>query len=238
MPAPPLANTFNGGTDGVLVTAANSGGASGNAFDVVQSSIWNFTNVQSHSGGIAIRAVDAAVGGWMEWDGLGSLTTAIFFRWYMYISAYPTTNRHYALAIRNSAGSACGFIRIFTSGVVSAADASNSGFGADGSVGIALDQWVRLEARCVASTTVGELGWRLYNSPDSTTISDSASGTGLTLAANVDQVWYGLTTAPFPAVPYTSYIDDVAVSTTDWIGPSQTARPVPLPPTPFLDFLG
>jgi hypothetical protein len=40
MPAPPLSNTLEGGSDGTAVTVGNSGGASGNAFSWQQAVNW------------------------------------------------------------------------------------------------------------------------------------------------------------------------------------------------------
>jgi hypothetical protein len=219
-------NSFDGGSDGVLISPANSGGASGDAFSAVAGTLPKFSNAQAHTPGLGMRIVDpasAALPHQVEWTGLGSLTTAVYLRWYVYLTGYPVTERAYMIDLRTAAAAQCGFLRLFvTSGFVSAADATNSGFGADGSVSPALNKWVRIEARIVPSTTAGELQWRLFNNPESGTPSDaSASHTGLTLGANIDAVRFGITTgAAAPANPFTILFDDVAVGTGDWIGPT------------------
>lgn len=224
MPAPPLSNSFDGGSAGATIDASNSGGASGNIFSSAIGSAITYSSVQVHSGRFAACGVDLTGTGWLEWDTLGSITSNVYFRWYMYLSAYPTTSHYYPLRLQTTGGaSACAFLRVVSDGTghMSAADSTLSGVGAEGSVAVALNRWVRVEARVLPSATAGQIEWRLYNTPDSQTISDSFNATGLTLGANIDVARWGMPVAP-PATPFTFYIDDVAVSTSGWIGTGQT----------------
>jgi hypothetical protein len=223
MAAPPLRNSFDGGADGVGITIANSGGGSGNAFDNGVGTLCKYTAAQQHSRALGMGIVDATVAQTVNWTGLGSITSDAYFRFYMYLTALPTTGRLYPLRLNDNAAAACGWLRLIAgTGTVSLADASQSGFGADGTVPVAINQWVRIELHVVASTTAGVLEWRLYNTADSTSIDDSAGGTGLVLGANLDQLWFG-SQSTFPTTPFTVIYDDLAVSTAGWIGPAPVA---------------
>jgi hypothetical protein len=226
MAAPPLANSFNGGVDGVVISNANSGGLSGDAFDSVTGALCKYTNDgQPYSPPCGMKIVDAAAQQTVNWTGLGSITTDLYFRFCMKLSALPTTNRFYMMRLQNNAAGACAWLRMIAgTGVMSVADASQSGFGAEGTVPVATGKWVRIEFHVKASTTVGVLEWRLYNTADSATIDDSAGGTGLVLAANVDQMWFG-SQSTFPTTPFTVAYDNLAVSTAGWIGPVPVAIP-------------
>jgi hypothetical protein len=65
---------------------------------------------------------------------------------------------------------------------------------------------------------VGEFEWRLYASADSTSITETKSSTGLALGANTDEIRWGQVTNT--TANLTSYHDDLAVSTADWLGPA------------------
>lgn len=225
MPAPPLANNFNGGTDGATITTGNSGGASGDAFQSI-SATPVFTNVQWHSGGMAMRIVDAAGTTHCAHSGLGSITTNVYFRTYMYMDAFPGTNA-VAILMQTGAAANCAWININTTGKVNARNAANTSINTS-TASVNLSSWFRLEWRVKASVTVGEIEWRLYNSPDSETITETINAAATqVLGANIDLVRWG-ETANVPGTPFTVYFDDVAVSTTDWIGPSRSALVVPV----------
>jgi hypothetical protein len=99
----------------------------------------------------------------------------------------------------------------------------------NGTVAVGTNKWVRIEIRCktTAATTTGELDWWLYNTADATTITasdETKSATALNLATNVDEVRFGQVTNPIAS--YTTFHDDMAVSTTGKIGPQ---IPIPRP---------
>lgn len=221
MPAP-LANSFEGGADGVALTdgiGGNTGGASGDYF-FVNGTALAFTNVQAHKSALSMRGVDLAGANSVEWQGLGSLTTQVFFRWYVYLSAYPTGNRHYMVRVNTSAGAQSTAFRIMSdaTGHFGVADSAGSGTGQESVAAVSLNQWVRIETRVATGT--GACDWKFYNNPESMTETENFIGlTGLSLGANIDRVQWGMPLTPVPTTPYTFHMDDLAVSTVDWIGP-------------------
>lgn len=232
MSAPPLLNTFEGGTDETLITTGNSGGASGNAFDAVTSgtTTLTFDTARAKSGSFSMRVDSAAspVVGHADWTGLGSLTSSVYFRSYVYMATQDGSANDYFFRAQTAASGACAKFAIGPLGIVRAYDASETEIAAaQGTVAISIGSWARLEWRVLASTTVGQVEWRLFNSPDAATPTETKQATGLVLGANLDKCQFGIVDTTAPA-SYTKWMDDLAVSTGGWIGPNPPALPLPV----------
>jgi hypothetical protein len=235
MPAPPLVNTFEGGTDGVTVSAANSGGSSGDAFQVVDGTGATFAAAAAMHESLGWRAVDPSVNQRCQWTGLGSLTSNVYARFYMRMSTAVTTNAMQPFKFRNSAVSnTAGLFIQLTTGFMSAMLAAGTEIAASvGSVQVPINQYVRVELRVLPSTTVGEVEWKWWATPDSVGApTDTVAVTGQVLGNNIDQAIFGLSTNP--ATPFTIDLDDFAVSTTDWIGPAVARASWPNRSAPIL----
>jgi hypothetical protein len=231
MSAPPLRNSLEGGTSGTTLTQAvggNTGGASGNFFDTVTigaSTFLTFDNAQHHSGALSMKVVNAATAAStrVAWTALGAFTTDVWFRFYLFLPALPGTGQPVLCGIRSSAAAALvAELSITTAGLIRINTAGGTVAGLNGAVAVGTNKWVRIEIRCrtTAATTTGELDWWLYNTADATNITasdETKSATGLNLATNVDEVRFGQVTNPIAS--YTTYFDDMAVSTTGKIGP-------------------
>jgi hypothetical protein len=219
LPAPPLANTFEGGTDGVTISAANSGGASGDAFSAVAGTAIVFSAAANMHGGMGMKVdTPGATTTYGSWTGFGTLTVNTYFRVYLRLSTTPVTNSWYLAVMRDQADLEYGGLTINTTGKVQARNNANSNIASSiGTVNVNIASWFRLEWRSLPSLTAGEIEWRLYNSPDSTTITETVNSTGNALRADLGGVrWGSKSTAPAGVMEF----DDLAVSTVDWIGPS------------------
>jgi hypothetical protein len=239
--AAPLSNTFEGGTDTTTITTGNSGGASGDAFNTVTigaSATLTFSATHAAHGGLGMQIVQpvTAVSTFVDWTAVGGGTADTFFRIYVYRTANGSA-KGYIMAARTTTGTATAYLAIGTTGLVECQNPAG-GVLALGSVPIGLNQWVRIEWRVKSSTTVGEVEWRLYNTADSTTITETQSATGAVLGATTDQIRWGTPSTPQPASD-TSWYDDLAVSTAGWIGPAGQAGPPSVNPdyTTFPKFL-
>jgi hypothetical protein len=215
MPAPPLANTFEGGSDGTTIAAGNSGGASGDAFQVVQGTP-AFSNEQSASGALSMKATGVTPQN-VNWTALGALTIDVYLRSYYYIAARPVTDTLRLFRIQTSGGVASGFLgHRPDNGFLYVLNAAGTGT-AVGSVETAYNQWIRIECRIRSATSNGQMEWRLYNIAGSATIADTNSSSTMVLGANSDEIKWGNTTG---TTAQTFYMDDLAISTDGWIGPS------------------
>src|SRR5690242_18849335 len=118
MPAPPLANTFEGGTNGTTITTANSGGASGDAFSagtIGAAGTLKFDNTHSRDS-LAVKIANASSQvSQVEWRSLGGLTGNVYFRAYIYITALPNAHWYFARC-QSSTNAKCVAPEITTAG--------------------------------------------------------------------------------------------------------------------------
>lgn len=223
--SPPHSTNLETGVNGANVDPADAG--SPDHFDAVSGIPPVYTNVQKHSGNLSMRWSSLTTVQLVQWTGLGSITGDYYVRFYLFLPSLPPDNNCYPINVRTSADANCALLRILSTGIIQGRDASNSSAGIDGTVAVATNQWVRIEWRVRAGTGgTGLMTWQLFNSADSTTVTDSGSATGLTLGANIDRVSFGLLVTA-PAAGMTIYFDDLADGTTGWLGPvtsSSTAK--------------
>lgn len=214
-------NTFEGGTDTVAITAANSGGLSGDAFQAVTGTLCLYSAIQAR-GLLSMQIAEPGTyaSAFVPWTTLGAITTDVWGRFYAWFPANPAATGLKLVDIRATAGAACGFVALQPTGRLQLLNAAQSGT-AGGTVAIALNQWVRIEFRILPSTTVGTMTWWLYNTPDAPLGShdDTATATGMVLGANVDAVRFGANTIAGPA-NLTWYMDELAISDAGQIGPT------------------
>lgn len=221
MPAPPLALSFETGVNAKDVATADTG--SPDSWSAVSVNPPRYRQDFKHSGTLGM-GYEALTSGpqFCRMNALGSITTDVWVRFYMWLPSLPPDNNFYPCTVRTAADGASALIRILASGIIQMRDASNSQIGSDGLVAVATGQWVRLEVRFRSSATVGQVEWWLYNNADSSVASDTAAATGAVLGANTDSFTLGSNTAA--VVPSISvYFDDVAISSTGKIGPIDVA---------------
>lgn len=203
-----LSNSFDGGTDSSAITQANSGGASGDALGYVSGSP-TYSSTQAHSGTLSCKipaVTTTAIG--------HELASSNFWvRFYFWTQGHYATPLVRLWSAVDAAGSLLGGISTLSNGsldyLTGAPTVNLAG-------PVTLNQWVRIEAYW-STTGGGEL--RLYNSPDSSTVSGSlTTPSNLTSAVATQE-------ARRAAVATDAWIDDFAVSTDGWIGPALSAYP-------------
>lgn len=215
-------NNAEGGTDGATVTAGTSGGASGDAFDVVDVSVGGaggvlaFDSTHSAHGGLSYKMATggAAVSNYLQWSsGFGTTT---WWRIYLYFTANPV-NSHRVLEFGN-AGAVSGVI-IAASGKIVLVDSAGVTQVTSTST-IPLNQWFRLEGFTVQSATVGQVGFSLYNLMDSVVADETktsaatlnTSASPITSARFGEGVFGVLNVGPF-------WMDDLGLSQFGPLGP-------------------
>lgn len=229
MSAPPLTNTFDGGSDGVTLTQAitgNTGGASGDFFNSV--SIGAGVTMQfSRTVTRALRQysmkvvqANPGVASAAKWTGLGSITTDVWTRQYFNVSTVSVANLMLAYVTASSAS--VGYFGFNATAHVIGMDGAGSTIsGLTSTATLSINTWYRLETRCVPSTTAGQMEWWLYDASD-TLIENKSLGSLVLGGANVDQLSFGhgvsAATTVFNAG--TGYTSDVAASKVGQIGPS------------------
>lgn len=235
MASPPLSNNFEGGTNGSTIATSDTG--SGNSWDTVLiqgaggAIIYDNTHVGHGSLATKITSDGASSVQQLGWNTLGSLTGDFYTRQYFYVPALQVTVNAYfvSMAINGGSGGSCATYAWFTDGTLEAFDASTSFVtGTNGSVSIALNQLIRIETHTKPGASAnGTLEWRLFNTASSTTADDTKVVTTATLGANIDSIRFGIVSTSAPASGWNMWMDDIAVSTSGWIGP--VAAPLPQP---------
>jgi hypothetical protein len=218
-----ISNNFDGGTDGVAISVANSGGASGTAIlDRGANTGTNmyFSNTRTRSN-MAYK-LDAAqtAAGYLTWKWISSSRTVV--RFYFYFEGYVDEGYYEVSKIRNSSANTVvigmsnrNMNLTVVGGVISTVP-----------VKIQPDTWYRVEYAFNRglSTSNGRAEFNLYDGDSLTPIhsySSTSSNTGTTDSALIR---LGVSSGPVNGPQVTYYDDFVAQElATGWIGPSQPA---------------
>lgn len=214
-----LTNTAEGGTSGITVTTANSGGASGDAWDAVViagASTLTYSDVQSVHGDLAYAVNGGGSGGaTIQWTtSLGASPTELYGRLYLYLPGNPASNL-ILIQCSGNAGNAWRIV-VTTAGLVSLRNASNAEVAAS-TTAVSTGQWVRLEWHVViTSGTTGDLTARLFNSTEALISTETVTASGITMQSEFTTLRHGdfggATTAAF-------YLDSITVNDVAFAGP-------------------
>src|SRR5258706_6688481 len=166
-----LTNSAEGGTSGTNVTTGNSGGASGNAWDLVTATggtagIITFDNAHAAHGalGYNLSIGVTAAECYLQWlASLGGTFATLYSRAYVYLTANPGAT--FKLIRFLTAGSANGGVTITSAGKLATLNAAGTAI-ATSTNSVPLNQWFRVEFDSTASATVGTLVCRLYQAAD------------------------------------------------------------------------
>ncbi|MEV6159426.1 hypothetical protein AB0L53_54750 [Nonomuraea sp. NPDC052129] len=203
-------NSFDGGTNTTVITEGNSGGGSGDALEYVSGSP-TYSTTQAHSGTLA-AAFPASANTSIGFE----LSASVFWvRFYAYLAQHVAHDLLSLWAAVNAGGS-------FLGGIATKVNGNLSLFSGGSSVdvsgaAITLNQWIRIEAMW---STTGGASIELYNSPDSTTPTTTAS-----IASNLASAVATQELKRATVVTTISYFDDYAVSSDGPLGPA--VDPVP-----------
>ena len=215
----PLNNNAEGGTSGTTVTAANSGGASGDAFDSISigtSAAFTFDNAQAAHGTLGYKYVEpaTAVNISAAWTTAFGSQTTVFGRFYFYSTANPTGSLR---AIRLFvAGVLKANFNITTGGKLEFKDTATTTTSTG--VAIALSAWNRVEFQCTVSAGAATLEMKLWKTADSSGAADDTITVtnGNTGSVAFDQIRFGISGF---ATNYTFWLDDLNVNSTGYPGP-------------------
>ena len=224
-----LLNSLEGVTpSGTTISNANSGGASGNALDTVSigaGSVLASDSAHAAHGGLGLQCSSAAAtfsfGYWGT--SLGAGNPQVWFRIYLYVTAQPAANnRVVTFWNTTSAGTLCGAVLTNTAQKIIMQNSGSTTILTSANT-YPLNQWFRVEGFLLASATVGQLEFRLFNGLDDPTILETQTSTALqNTGASVGSIGWGISNSPASAVG-PLWLDDFGVSTTGYLGPAVTA---------------
>lgn len=211
-------NTFEGGTNGVALSTANTGGASGDAVDGVSIGAGGtlaFSNAQAAHGTLSCLSATGASS--VACYGFFTLAavTGDYQRWYVKLPTLPGVERG-LFSYRSGAGQSCR-ISINAAGQINVRNAANTTL-LNSTVTLSAGSWFRLEWHITFSATVGAVTLRIYTSMDSTTIAETMTITNAVLTATSDQFRFGVPASAALAVD--AYMDDASIEGGGFFGPS------------------
>ena len=220
-------NTFEGGTNGVALTLANSGGTSGIALTPVVGTgcSLNYSSSLKTSGSIGLACVSVSgYSNYVYWDesspaSRGVIRLPIYLR-----SADDTPSATTAYGRINNVGiTSMSTIQVeLTSRKLLPADAAGTNIVALRSATVlALDTlyWVELAATCGTTTSNGTISWVLYSSDGVTQLETQTSSAMNTGTTNVGRYRFGRAASSTWAA--TQIVDDIRADTVSsgWLGP-------------------
>lgn len=224
-----LANTFDGGTNGVAVSIANSGGLSGDAFGNVTGTVTYTSAVAAH-GALSATVLEpngGAAANYVAYTGLGSLTTQTWGRAYFRMDSLPTSTIR-LVGLQTFAGLLCTGLRVDIAGLLRVVNGANTGIGTASTVAVPLNQWFRVEYRVIPDVAAGESEFRVWFNADSSGTPDWASNnTGQVLGSNLAQARFGIASAPTAVTAdWNLWIDEANAVAATWPGPASGLPPV------------
>ena len=198
-----------GGTNGVAVSAANSGN-SGYAFTSGGANV-TYDNTQVHSGTLSYKCAPTAATALLTWTSLpGDNATYSARAWFYFTGSIPVMP-----VLRFTGSTSYAGISIASGGFLDGQCGGNFYLG--GSVALATGQWYRFECQVTPGTGNAQTIGRVYNASGTLLDSVTTPASGNTvLAPNV------LSAGSPSAVTATWWMDDIAVSDQGWIGTRTT----------------
>jgi hypothetical protein len=218
-------NSFDNGTTGATITTGNSA-TSGDAFGGTgigagATLVYEATNTLHGAHSAAINPA-AAVVCYMEFR--PAALAEWYGRIYVKLSALPAGTiglfvfRDSATAVQH------GYVSILTTGQIRLLDA-NAATVATTTATLTAGSWSRIECRFLGHASAGVLEAKLFNTVESTTATETISGTGLDTNGTIDRLRFGQNNNPAGDVAV-FYVDEPYFSPTGypgpWTAPAQT----------------
>ena len=217
-----LTNNAEGGTSGTTVTTGNSGGASGNAFDVVSigtGAALTFDNTHAAHGSLAYEFSTGSTSGLsrVQYTTAMGTQSQVWFRLYCYLTANPAATIR--LWDADQSATACGVIVVLSTGHLQFRTGSAGTQTLNSTNAVPLNAWWRLEGFCTGSATTGQVEFKLYTTPDSTTpLETQTSASNINTTGTMDHYSFGISTNTANVAAF--WEDDLGLSSTGYIGPA------------------
>lgn len=224
-----LAANFEAGTNGNTIAAADAGSV--DAWNTVStppaSGVLAYDNAHAAHGSLAAKLSTGATAGAeaMTWTTAFGAQTDHYGRVYLYMTANPAASPR-IIRVANvgtlAAGlsiSTVGKIQLLNSPAAVVATSTNA---------ITLNAWVRIEFHFIHSATVGQLEAKLFNTADSTTVTETlTTAASLNTLASADRIAFGINTSQANVAAF--WLDDILAGETSYPGYAGQAPPFKRP---------
>lgn len=212
-----LVNSFEGGTNTTAISAANSGAASGNAFDAIVGTAPTFSSTHASHGLLGMAPVTTAQS-MVSWTTSIGTPTELWSRCYIFITAAASTNMPF-IYYRDSGNAAnLSGVRVNTGALTIGISANAFTNAVNFTNALTASSWARVELHSLISGGNLTCDGRLFLTPDSNTPTETQTTTQTTTATSFGAIRFGSNLAQTTTVWY----DDVGVDTTGWMGQAMT----------------
>jgi hypothetical protein len=224
-------NNASGGIQGVTISNANSGGASGVAWDGTtiggSGADAQYDSLHVYKSKFSYKFVSPSAlnqARMLSWGGttggaLGAVLTEIWTRQYWYFTAYPASTRYFTInTFWTWGGSLNCFYTLEPTGFISATDIVSSH--STGTKQVPLNQFIRLETHITTDPTNGHMDFWWYAAPGSSYATDTASVTNFNTGSTFSHFQLGPDGADTDGtIATTAWCSIPMVSTLGKIGP-------------------
>ncbi len=226
-----LANNANGGVNGATVTYFNCGETSGDAWDYISigAGATATYSTQNARGGMSYKFTTGASAGqvMVEWEKFATPLSTIYVRFNVFMPAYPATSTRFCEI--NDGTTTQLSIGIRSDGTISVRDNPQAQMAVT-TVPLPVGRWCRVEFRATSSATTGQITLRTYREVDSPypteTVNSAATFNTQSNGIGFNKPRFGLT--GISVANATCYMDDIAVSSSDYLGPADANANGPL----------
>lgn len=215
-------NSFNGNTPGVVVTgdhAASSGDSMNTTVDANSSLVFTSTAYDD----IAVECRNTVAAGtqsYIEFRSFPLVTTMWGRAYFRFDTAGGFTSNCDILRALDTGNAICLRVLIDSSKRLRLRDNVGTDLGI--SAALPMDQWVRLEWYVQSESTPGAadgvVTLRIYTDPASTTPTEELTNTTATTKSSVEDMRFGIVSGNSSNATLL-YVDEVALSSEDWLGP-------------------
>jgi hypothetical protein len=153
----------------------------------------------------------------LEWSTALGTVTDHYGRLYLYLTAYPVSAIG-GLVYAGQGATRGVRIDINSSGQLRGYDNPAAAAFPTFTNAVALNQWIRIEWHFVHSATVGQAEVKLFNTAESTTPTETQTGTNKNTLANATSLRFG-TPESGPGGAYTFWVDDIVGNAAAYPGP-------------------
>lgn len=224
-----LNNSAEGGSNGVVVTAGSSGGASGEAWQTVNDGTANntvqFSTAATLFGsmGYLFQTGGTADVGFITWANTMTPALTYYSRVYCQFVGTLPASVYRIFQLTNNSFASSGGVGISGSGKFAVRNSAGTLIQSS-TTNVPTDAWCRLELKVFSSATVGQIELKIYLDPYSDTPTET-----VTTAANVNTLGgniQGVAFGPDVAVAnFTMYMDEISVSDLGYIGAAAYRSP-------------
>lgn len=215
---------FERGVNGATVATTDAGSATAfDATDITANGLARYSNAHAYgslSGEFGATGIGGGRGA-IQWN-TGTLTDH-YGRVYLYLTSYDASQMPFIFGGQTFTR---GFrIDLNTSGQLAGFDNPAAALFPTFSTPVPPNQWVRIEYHIVQSATVGSAEVKMFSSPDSTTPTETQSGTNKNTLANIDTMQFGAGIGSSVNTGYTIWLDNIVAGADSYPGPAALPDP-------------